>query len=264
MGLLEKAEKIQTDEKVIETPAPVTASVVEPKPVKASKKSRRERKAEKPKKTRPVKEKKIRVAKTIPVGFEAATNLQKRTRRFVDFTVSYGWAVPVIAAQGYMADPPDITYFIILGLLLTIGNLAVLPAYTNRSMGNWVSRTRYVNVRGDNPTWFFLTIKGLTTSFVILSVFAILVTLNGLSLGDSTLGKIFRVIGLLLIIPPLIDYAMYRRRSNGLGLWDTVFGGVWMVKTGKSAEAKGWLKRLESLGDFAESRGLLKENEDTD
>ena len=104
MGLLEKAEKIQTDEKVIETPAPVTASVVEPKPVKASKKSRRERKAEKPKKTRPVKEKKIRVAKNIPVGFEAATNLQKRTRRFVDFTVSYGWAVPVIAAQGYMAS----------------------------------------------------------------------------------------------------------------------------------------------------------------
>jgi len=37
-----------------------------------------------------------------------------------------------------------------------------------------------------------------------------------------------------------------------------------MVKTGKTAEAKGWLKRLESLGDFAESRGLLKESEDTE
>ena len=83
-------------------------------------------------------------------------------------------------------------------------------------------------------------------------------------MGDSTLGTIFRVIGLLLIIPPLVDYMMYKRRANGLGLWDTFFGGVWMVKTGKTAEAKGWLKRLESLGDFAESRGLLKESEDVE
>jgi hypothetical protein len=88
--------------------------------------------------------------------------------------------------------------------------------------------------------------------------------MSELSLGDTTIGSIFRVIGLLLVIPPLIDYFMYKRRANGLGIWDTFFGGVWMVKTNKSAEAKGWLKRLESLGDFAESRGLLKENEDTE
>ena len=263
MGLLEKAEKIQTEDKVDANPTPVVASVVEPEPVKVTKKSRRERREKKPKKTRPVKEKKIRAPKTLPVGFENATNLQKRTRRFVDFAVSYGWSIPILGLQGF-GGGTDTTYFIILGLFLTVGNLAVLPAYTNRSIGNWVSRTRYVNTRGENPLWPYLTIKGLTTSFVLISSFAILVVMSELSMGDSTISTIFRVIGLLLIIPPLIDYMMYRRRSNGLGLWDTFFGGVWMVKTGKTAEAKGWLKRLESLGDFAESRGLLKEKEDTE
>ena len=263
MGLLEKAEKIQTEDKVDVTPAPVVASVAEPEPVKVAKKSRRERREKKPKKTRPIKENKNRTPKTLPDGFESATNLQKRTRRFVDFAVSYGWSIPILGLQGF-GGGADTTYFIILGILLTIGNLVVLPAYTNRSIGNWVSRTRYVNTRGENPLWPFLTIKGLTTSFVLISSFAILVIMSELSMGDSTLGTIFRVIGLLLIIPPLVDYMMYKRRANGLGLWDTFFGGVWMVKTGKTAEAKGWLKRLESLGDFAESRGLLKESEDVE
>ena len=263
MGLLEKAEKIQTEDKVDVTPAPVVASVAEPEPVKVAKKSRRERRERKPKKTRPIKEKKIRTPKTLPDGFESATNLQKRTRRFVDFAVSYGWSIPILGLQGF-GGGADTTYFIILGILLTIGNLIALPAYTNRSIGNWVSRTRYVNTRGENPLWPFLTIKGLTTSFVLISSFAILVIMSELSMGDSTLGTIFRVIGLILIIPPLVDYIMYKRRANGLGLWDTFFGGVWMVKTGKTAEAKGWLKRLESLGDFAESRGLLKESEDVE
>ena len=263
MGLLEKAEKIQTEDKVDVTPAPVVAAVAEPEPVKVAKKSRRERRERKPKKTRPIKEKKIRTPKTLPDGFESATNLQKRTRRFVDFAVSYGWSIPILGLQGF-GGGADTTYFIILGILLTIGNLVILPAYTNRSIGNWVSRTRYVNTRGENPLWLFLTIKGLTTSFVLISSFAILVIMSELSMGDSTLGTIFRVIGLLLIIPPLVDYMMYKRRANGLGLWDTFFGGVWMVKTGKTAEAKGWLKRLESLGDFAESRGLLKESEDVE
>ncbi|MGB1435506.1 MAG: hypothetical protein ACPG68_01355 [Candidatus Thalassarchaeaceae archaeon] len=263
MGLLEKAEKIQTEDKVDVTPAPVVAAVAEPEPVKVAKKSRRERRERKPKKTRPIKEKKIRTPKTLPDGFESATNLQKRTRRFVDFAVSYGWSIPILGLQGF-GGGADTTYFIILGILLTIGNLVILPAYTNRSIGNWVSRTRYVNTRGENPLWPFLTIKGLTTSFVLISSFAILVIMSELSMGDSTLGTIFRVIGLILIIPPLVDYIMYKRRANGLGLWDTFFGGVWMVKTGKTAEAKGWLKRLESLGDFAESRGLLKESEDVE
>jgi len=263
MGLLEKAEKIQTEDKVDVTPAPVVESVAEPEPVKVAKKSRRERREKKPKKTRPIKEKKIRTPKTLPDGFESATNLQKRTRRFVDFAVSYGWSIPILGLQGF-GGGADTTYFIILGILLTIGNLVILPAYTNRSLGNWVSRTRYVNTRRENTLWPYLTIKRLTTSFVLISSFAILVIMSELSMGDSTLGTIFRVIGLLLIIPPLVDYMMYKRRANGLGLWDTFFGGVWMVKTGKTAEAKGWLKRLESLGDFAESRGLLKESEDVE
>ena len=50
-----------------------------------------------------------------------------------------------------------------------------------------------------------------------------------------------------MVLPPVLDYLFYRFKKDNLGLWDTLYGGVWMVRTTKTAEAKGWLKRLEQL-----------------
>jgi len=36
------------------------------------------------------------------------------------------------------------------------------------------------------------------------------------------------------------------------------------VRTTKTAEAKGWLKRLEQLGDYSEERGWWKDSEGTE
>ncbi|MCP2507801.1 MAG: hypothetical protein NLN64_05875 [Candidatus Thalassarchaeaceae archaeon] len=263
MGLLEKAGKIQTNEKTNEEPIPVVMeAVVEPKPI-AAKKANRKKQEKAPKKVRTPKVKRIRVSKELPEGFENATRGQKVTRRFVDFAVSYGWAVPIIGINAW-GGSSDSTYFLLIGMLIIVGNLGVLPSQTGRTVGNWVSRTQYVNTRGEPPIWLFILLKGLTTIFVLFGVFALFVTSANLSLGDSTLSKIFTLIGLLMLLPPLIDYSMYRFRTNSEhGLWDTMFGGIWMVRTNRSAEAKGWLKRLESLGDYAESKGLLKDK-DTD
>jgi len=105
-------------------------------------------------------------------------------------------------------------------------------------------------------------LKGLTTIFVILGVFALFVIVGNKSIGEGTFEQIFNVIALLLLFPPLIDFSMYKMRGD-LGLWDTVFGGVWLVRTTKSTGTKGWLKRLESISDWTESKGLLDEQEET-
>jgi len=208
-----------------------------------------------------VREKKVnkpRVKKEIPEGFEVATRGQKAIRRVVDFAVSYGWSVPLIAisAWGSNFNP---TLIILLGIGLMSFNLWFMPSYAGkRTVGNWISRTRYINSRGDSPIWIYIMIKGLTTIFVILGLFALLVILANKSVGEGTFQQIFNVIALLLLIPPLIDFSMYKMRGD-LGLWDTVFGGVWLVRTTKSKEAKGWLKRLESVSDWTESKGLLDE-----
>ena len=106
----------------------------------------------------------------------------------------------------------------------------------------------------------YFTVKGATTLFVLIGFWALSVIMSNQSLGETTMGQIMNAIGLLLLIPPLLDYGMYKLRGE-LGLWDSIFGGVWLVRTTKSKEAKGWLKRLESISDFTESKGWLSDEE---
>tara|TARA_B100000902_G_scaffold33115_1_gene39647 strand:- start:11824 stop:12627 length:804 start_codon:yes stop_codon:yes gene_type:complete len=260
MGLLEKAGNIQKEEEKPETK--VVPKPVEKVPPKAETKPKE--KAKKVKKERPKKEKKPkaprapRVKKEIPDGFEAATKGQKFIRRSADFLVSYGWMIPLLAitAWGSNFNP---TIFMFLGIGLMAFNLWFMPSYAGqRTVGNWVSRTRYVNTRGDSPFWAYLLVKGLTFPLVIIGIITIFTITS--ELPSSTGGQVFAAIGVLLIFPPLIDYIMYRLRGD-LGLWDTAFGGVWLVRTTKSKQTKGWLKRLENISDWTESKGLLDDED---
>ena len=156
MGLLEKASNIESEDKPPETKVvkpkavPKKATPVKPTAVKKSSKA-----AKKPKKVKPKKEKKPRaprVKKEIPEGFEPATRGQKVTRRIFDFAISYGWTIPLIgvSAWGSNFNP---TIIVLLGIILISFNLGFMPSYAGkRTMGNWISRTRYVNSRAVSYT----------------------------------------------------------------------------------------------------------------
>tara|TARA_B100000214_G_scaffold174933_2_gene125784 strand:+ start:1375 stop:2187 length:813 start_codon:yes stop_codon:yes gene_type:complete len=264
MGLLEKAGNIQKEDekpetKIVSPPVEKAKAKPTPKPEPQPKKKPVKAKKERPKKEKkPKKPKAPRVKKEMPEGFEAATRGQKLIRRVSDFLVSYGWMIPLLAitAWGSNFNP---TIFMFLGIGLMIFNLWFMPSYAGqRTVGNWISRTRYINSRGESPIWIYLLIKGLTFPIVIIGVITIFTITS--ELPSSTGGQIFSAIGVLLLFPPLIDYAMYRLRGE-LGLWDTIFGGVWLVRTTKSKQTKGWLKRLESISDWTESKGLLDDQD---
>ena len=257
MGLLEKASNIDAEEKPPETKVvkPKKEAVKEPpaeKPKKAAKKS---------KKVKPPKEKKPkapRVKKELPDGFEHATRGQKITRRIGDFLFNYGLIVATFVT--FIIFDGDYTYMYIAGLGLFAFNLMGMPRYAgNRTFGNWVSRTRYVNSRGEPPFQIYFVMKGLTFLFSLFGLVAVMVILGQLT-GSAGKVEVWHVVLLLFSIPPMIDYGMYRF-GRELGLWDTIFGGVWLVRTTKSKEAKGWLKRLESVSDWTESKGFLDEQE---
>ena len=267
MGLLEKADKIKTEEPApspnapdwVATPepaAPVTETEPTPEPVnekpsKAKRKSkRRERKA---------KAKKTRVPKVIPEGFELATSGQKLIRRLSDFVVSYGWIVPLVLINAWGSDS-DFTYLIIFGLLLSAFNLIFMPRYVSesRTVGNWISRTEYVNSNSKQPNPLYLQIKGLTFPVVLIGIIMLAVSFQ--DIGETS-GQVLAVIGIAFLTPSIVDYLFHKLKRDDLGLWDTLFGGVWLVKTTKTAEAKGWLKRLEQLGDYSAEKGWLKETD---
>ncbi|MAH98262.1 MAG: hypothetical protein CMA12_02785 [Euryarchaeota archaeon] len=264
LGLLEKADQLKSEKPTAEAPEPLTltpeAKATEPAavapPVKTKKEKRKRGRREK--KVKPPREKKVRVAKVLPDGFEEASNGQKSLRKFSDFTISWGWAIPMIGLFAWGAAT-DLTYVIVLGLLLTIFNVAVMPSQTSRTMGNWVSRTTYVNSKSEVPHFSYIFLKSMTFPLVLFSlIMFFFVPSTGIS---TSAGKVFLAMGVLSILPPMIDYLFYRMKMDNLGLWDTLYGGVWMVRTKKAAQAKGWLKRLEQLGDYTETQGWWAEKD---
>ncbi len=266
MGLLEKAGQINAGDSSDAAPAkpqanpePVAAEPIsEPEPVQSKKRSRRKRA---PKKKRETKPKKERVAKVLPEGYEEASRSQRVIRRGADFLVSYGWTVPltVLTAWGSYFDP---TYIFLLGMLLIGFNLGFMPYTTGRTVGNWISRSTFVTAKSGNPHQSYLFLKGLTFPLVMLGLILFL-TSTSEGFGSKS-GQVLLVTSLVFLLPPLLDYIFYRFKRDDLGLWDTLYGGVWMVKTSKSAQSKGWLKRLEQLGDYSEAQGWWSDNESND
>lgn len=269
MGLLEKAESGKTpkettkkktpakppEKAIAKTPAKASAKIEKPK--RESRFSRRREKKESKPKSEPSE------LPSFPDGFEAPTSGQMAFRRFVDVLVGYGWMFPVVGVFAWGLNF-DATYIIIGGMLLYFGNVGFLPSRFNRTIGNIVSRTKFVTSSGNNASWAYTFLKGLSFPFAIIGLVTALTMLSDLSspLGESTGSAIFRVIGLLLLLPLFFDWLLIRFSMAKRGLWERIFGGVWLVRSTKTGSSKGWLKRLDQLSDYAEKRGLLSEKEE--
>ena len=266
MGLLEKAESGNDPEKKSKKKAekkpPAKAEPTPQKkkevPKRESRFSRRKDREKKAKDPKPVAD-----LPSFPTGFEQPTSGQMALRRFVDILVGYGWMFPVVGIFAWGSDF-DATYFIIGGMVLYIGNVGFLPSRFNRTIGNIVSRTKFVTSSGNNASWAYTFLKGLNFPFALIGLVTALTMLSDLSspLGETTGSAIFRVIGLLLLLPLALDWLLTKFSMAKRGLWERIFGGVWLVRSTKTGSSKGWLKRLDQLSDYAEKRGLLSEKEE--
>tara|TARA_B100000900_G_scaffold415923_1_gene447896 strand:- start:3606 stop:4424 length:819 start_codon:yes stop_codon:yes gene_type:complete len=266
MGLLEKAgsgnepekKSKKKAEKKPSAKAEPTSQKKKEAPKRDSKFSRRKDREKKAKDPKPVAD-----LPSFPTGFEQPTSGQMAFRRFVDILVGYGWMFPVVGIFAWGSDF-DATYFIIGGMVLYIGNVGFLPSRFNRTIGNIVSRTKFVTSSGDNASWAYTFLKGLNFPFALIGLVTALTMLSDLSspLGETTGSAIFRVIGLLLLLPLALDWLLTKFSMAKRGLWERIFGGVWLVRSTKTGSSKGWLKRLDQLSDYAEKRGLLSEKEE--
>jgi len=260
MGLLEKAEKIQSEDEEEQVPAdesPKTVMVQEPEPV--------QKKAKKAKKTRSrrgrkeKKAKKERVAKVIPDGFEPAARVRSSFRYLVDTIAN--WGIMIITALIMSQADADPTIPIIAAMALALGNMIYLPSKISRSAGNIVTGTQFVDTRGNNPQFLYHLAKSANIPLLLAGLFGMLLLISEGT--DWTTGnKIFVGTSLTLLLVPLLDRFLRNRGDEKLGFWDRLFGGVWLVTAEKTESDSGLIKRLQSLGDYAEQRGMMAEDDE--
>ena len=260
MGLLEKAEKIQSDEDE-ETPSnepPATVVVPDPEPAQKKDKPAKKTRTRRERTKKAKKSKKERVQKVMPEGFEPAGIMRAYSRYLVDFTVNFGLIAVLVGMLVLFYT--DITYPFIFSMILALGNMIYLPSKFFRSAGNVVSGTQFVNTRGDNPSFLYHMGKSANVPFMFLGLAALMMAISAGTVWSTGM-KIFVGTSIFLMLIPILDRIMHRSRSDDLGFWDTLFGGVWLVRSAKTDSSSGIMKRLESIGDYSESRGWMAESE---
>ena len=188
-------------------------------------------------------------------------------RLFVDFAVNFGFIIAIFVAFAILETPT--TLALIVSILLSIFNMVVMPIRFNRSMGNVISRTQFINSRGDNATFIYHSLKNTTIAsyfIFLLGVFfgiSMLGDSSGIEGGDFM--NAFIAICLSTILIPLLDYIFRRTRTDSLGLWEVAFGGIWLVKATSSSDTDSksrFMQRLESMAEYAESRVDLDDDSD--
>ena len=263
MGLLEKAGQMQSEEGV------KPAKKSKPKPVKAAKPAKKSKKS----KLRRASRKKSsddlddievtpKVAKVLPDEYVLSKKPARFARSLVDFIVTFGWAIPVVAIQGFGSSNTNVTFFIIGGALLSIFNLVAMPFMTNRTVGNYASLTQYITHKGKPPVFIHQTLKAMTILYVGVGLFLLMSAKVGTADADTVkLG-----IGLAILVIPLSDWIIAKvRHETRQGLWDSIFF-AYMVSHTRSddAEATGFFGKLESSGDWLKDKGWLGDENSED
>ena len=248
MGLLEKAGQIQADG---------PKATPKKKAIKAAK----------PKKAKPAKvmlEDELddldiggdRVSRSLPDGFVLAGKPAKFALALIDFIVTY---VCFLLVFGYIAFLETTnfapTYFYFAAILLFLFNIVVIPFMTNRTIGNFVSMTKFVTHKGNPPFFLHLTLRGLNFGFFAGGVVALLI-------GFPMMDSVVLGIGFAMLAICFADYVVKKvRHEKQQGLYDSLFN-AFLVSHVRSGDEEGWLGRLESLADFGESRFKLGGSED--
>ena len=244
MGLLEKAGKKK--EEIKPKKATKKAKKAEPKPAKQAKAAKAKPKKEK-------RERAPRDPRVMPDGFKLAGKAARFARRLVDFIVTYGAVFGVLAAFA-MIDG-DFTYMWLAAFGVMAFNLFFLPAKTNRTVGMFLTRTRYVNSRGSHPFFVHQILSSMTALYIITAMILIAI---GAPQAERGADWVMISIGIIFALIPFSDYVVTKlRAANGQtqSMYDAMFGCWFVVAERTDSESGSWMSRLESLGDWGEKRG---------
>ena len=254
MGLLDKVEGTKEDKpkpKAVAKAKPVAKAVpkakakavakASPKKAVAKKASPKEAKVKKPR-SRDINPDKIRPT-GLPEGFELAGKMP----RYIGWLINFGWNFGVLIGtlSIFIFGDPDLTVGFVVAAVMILLNWVVLPIWLGRNVGEFVSRTKYINSSGNKPFPIHALLNN-SLGFLFLIGF-ILIGTNISRGGDMVMVGLGSVFMLLWIV----NFFFKKNSDYSQGLFDMAFN-AYLVKHVSTGEETGWAARFEGLGDFGD------------
>ncbi len=245
MGLLDKVDNL--DEK---KPAKAAkAKAAKPAPKKAVRKaSPKPMKAAKAAKAVAVDAEQPVVQKIRPTGLPEGYELAGKMPRYIGWLINFGWNFGVLIGtiSVFMFGDPDMTLPFLAAAIMILMNWLVIPIWLGRNIGEFVSRTKYINSAGNKPLFIHAVMNNSLGFMFLIGFITIFVQFQNLS---STNGMTYFGIGMLFMIIWVVNFFFKKNSDYSQGIFDLAFR-AYLVKHVATGEETGWMARFEGLGDF--------------
>ena len=247
MGLLDKANAntggATTAAPAAPAPTPAPAAAPAPAPVAATAaKTNTKAKKEKAPKARP---------KGLPSEFEIAGTGSRTIGAWSNMVVNFG----LIAVATVMSiSDTNFTTTLLWGgaFVMYLVNVLVIPLRFGRNIGQFVSRTKYVNSSGEAPPKIHAVLNSLLGFLLLLGTFLVFANMGDLKDGDTKAITWFSI-GCVMVLMPIMNRQFKSSSELNQGMFDRLFAAYLVKHVPVAGEATGgWMQRLESMGDFGD------------
>ena len=239
MGLLDKVENLD-ESKPAKKAAPKKAVAKKAAPKKAvAKKAKPKRvaKADAPEKIRP---------SGLPEGFELAGKMPRYVGWLVNFAWNYGVLLGTMSI--FIFGDPDLTWPFLAAAIMILVNWLIIPIWQGRNIGEFVSRTKYMNSYGNKPLFLHAVLNNSLGFLVLIGIIFFAIGFQNIT---NTEGATYVGIGAFFIILWVVNAFFKKNSDYSQGIFDMAFNS-YLVKHVASGNETGWLARFEGLGDFGD------------
>ena len=256
MGLLDKAGNVgKTEDKpkavakaipkaVAKAPAPVAVTPAAKKVV--SKKPAKAKKAKTPRTT------------GLPDGFELASTMNRSISWWVNFAVNFSVLLVAIGMSTSDTGFTTTVLYAVAGLMLIL-NVIVIPLKTGRTIGHFVSRTKYITASGEKANVFHSIFANTVGFFALMGIIMVAVKASTVTSKDAV-GITIIVVGIIFIVLWFVNRNFKKNSEMDQGLYDLMFRAYLVKHIPVEGEvATGIWGRLENAGDWGDKMIVKRE-----
>ena len=242
MGLLDKVENTET--KDTKTTAKPVAKAVPKAVAKAVPKASKKATPKPATASKPKKEKEPKIRPTgLPEGYELAGKMP----RYIGWLINVAWNFGVLVGtlSVFLFSDSDFTIGFAAAGLMILFNWLVIPIWMGRNVGEFVSRTKYINSSGNKPLFIHAILNNSLGYLFILGLAMVAMNIN--QNGDIK----FAAVGGALMLLWIINFFFKKNSDFSQGVFDLAFS-TYLVKHIATGNETGWAARFEGLGDFGD------------
>ncbi len=260
MGLLDKAGNVETTPngkpKAVAKAVPkavakaVPKAVAKPKAIAASTVS-----------AKPVKAKKVRTQRItgLPEGYELASKMNRSISWWVNIAVNFSVLTGALVLTASNTSTIT-TYLFMLSGIMILTNVIVIPAKTGRTIGHFVSRTKFMTANGEKASVMHSILANTVGLFTLIGLILVLINMSNFDAKNyaSIAGL---VIGVIFIVLWFVNRNFKKNSDMDQGLYDLLFRAYLVKHIPVEGEVStGIWGRLENAGEWGDKIASRRED----